>query len=794
MVRVAVPINNMEPTNTNIKDFKEGSHSEDAGITTMVNDINAVVSERAHEVDLSEQYRQSVHGTADQDIKSYLTRPRVLNSINWTTASTSPLITYEIPFDILASNIFAQKAQGFLGFRATAVVRLQVNATRFQQGRLILHYLPPNVADSDNPAVYSGWKGAMTQHPNVQLDAGTQTEATLKIPYATSFLGTELIGGFGKNGQVRLSIYSPLALTTGSSVAQITTWGYFEDVELFGPTAQSALIPQSGKNLSPSAKEVKATGPVSSLASTISSVGKELTKVPMLSSIAGPTAWFADLVGNTAKAFGFSKPTHVGEGNRTRLENAPYHNNCDGAELTNIMSLFPDASVASLPVGRTDVDELSLQFMATKKSYFTEFNWTTSNTAGTTLFTTDVYPQNYSVSHIDTGAGPSVGWIECTPLAFVGAFFAYWRGGITYTFKFPKTEFHSGRLVATFIPAKGYSAGAPNLVDGAYLMREIFDMRLGNEFTITVPYTSVSPYLSRTETMGRLYLQVLNELVAPDTVPSTVAVLVEVAGAPDIEFEAPVNNVNLQPYIPKTYTIQAGSVQLSNPTALTDETNYIGGGKCFNDGNTSSLYCIGERITSFRQLLKRRSRIWVAGPPVEKFSIDPFFRQFASFDNTTGLVEPTMYGDLYNTLASIYAFGRGGMRFFTWVLDTGGDATYWDAWYQWNPVDPYLAYDGASNVNQYNFCGSWITHKPDLSGIAEFQVPQYMPTHARKNVQKATSATYTGPDANPFRLKVDFNVTSIASDNFYVARAGADDIDLNLFVSIPPLVVLPHSS
>jgi len=780
----------MENQNINTKTFNDDAGPEEAGITTIYNDETVAISERFNEIDLPTTYLKATRGAPAQEIKDFLSRPRVLASGLWSAASTSPLYTANLPFYILSDKVFSQKVQGFLGFRATAIVRVQVNATRFQQGRLILHHLPPNVENSDNPAVYSGWKGALTQHPNVQLDAATQTEMVLKVPYASSFNATDLVNGGGKYGQARLSIYSDLATAAGSNSAEYTVWGSFEDVELFGPTLQTSIIPQSGMSLSASAKEIKSTGPISSVSSTVSTIGKALSKTPALSAIGGATTWFADLITKGASAFGFSKPNVVGQPTRMRQENAPYHNNSDAAEATNIMSLFSTNAVGPLPVGRTDTDELSLQYLATRKSYYTEVVWDLTQPAGTTIIAQPCKPTQFSVVHTDTGSGPSQTWFEFTPLAFIGSMFEYWRGGITFTFKIPKTEFHSGRLVATFVPGENYVGSPPSINDGSFLMREIFDMRLGNEFTFTVPYTAIRPYLDETTHMGTMYVQVLNQLVAPDTVSSAVRVLIEVAGADDIEFQGPGTSKIWCPYVPKTYTIQSGQT-LVNPTAHNTVGNVIGGGQRYTDGNLSSLYCIGENITSMRQLLKRRSNIGVITAPIQKYQVDPFFLQWLSYDNTVGLVQPAIYGDLLSSIASCFCFSRGGVRFYSYTLDESATIRQLEAYYAPAGSAPYIVYDGSVYAFSNLTGGSYITHNMWNSGIAEFQCPQYLSMHARLNVQKATAATYNGPEANQYRLLIDHGY-SISSAAFRMSRSIADDYDLNFFVNVPPMVAYPH--
>lgn len=803
------------PAESNANDIERtmGGDNVPSGITSIKNDGEVTHSEPTNQIALPPPLRTSIVGSTIQDITSYLQRPYELVHGKWSGASTSPLYSINCPVDIISSNTtFGQKMQGFLAFRATIVIRVQVNANRFQQGRLILHHVPQSVQQALSPGLWSCWKGALTQHRNVQLDANCDTEMILEVPYMSQSLAYDLMDGTGGVGTIYLSIYAPLKYGTGSSEAEYTIWASFKDIELHTPTMQSSFVAQggSGRKLAPAVKEQKAAGvgPISGVATVIRDAADVFGGIPILSEVAGVTSWFANAVAGAASAFGWSNPPHLGPCERMRTEALPYHNNCDAVATPYYSGLMSQNSVALLPsLAGTDLDEMSLKFLLTRNSFYNNYTWSTTTTSGSTLLTLNLSPSTFAVTESDTYATGSmrIDYQNCTPLAYFSSFFAYWRGGFKVTLKFPKTEFHSGRLVLCWAP--NYSSATPTLQNSAYLMREIIDMRMGSEFTYIIPYCSTKPYLRNGDSMGRLYLLVQNELVAPDTVSSTIDVLLEVAGASDFEVAAPVPSIYINPYIPNTFSAQSGFQgrltpvfkaeggephEGENPCKISDGAELLGGGIMTTDGHASALYCIGEKINSILQILKRRSEFRVVGPPTQIFQFDPWFRQWGTYNATTGYVAPTLSGDLFTMMTVCFGFLRGGVRIFNhdWSL-TGTDGGAIAALlFEPDSDTPYLNYDGSVTAAPYAQ-SSLVIHTPSKAGGLEVQVPMYHRFHTMFGAYNY-GATDSSSYAQRFRLKIVNNAA--AYGNFSFGRAVGDDFQLGCFVSIPPMYVGSYNS
>jgi hypothetical protein len=110
------------------------------------------------------------------DIISFLRRPVVIGEFLWSTTDTSNLMlaSFTNPTVILNHVMNNDKVRGFVGFKGKMVVRLQVNAQRFQQGRLILHYVPlydHQTANRRNTA--NSNLVFKTQQPRIDFDIAT---------------------------------------------------------------------------------------------------------------------------------------------------------------------------------------------------------------------------------------------------------------------------------------------------------------------------------------------------------------------------------------------------------------------------------------------------------------------------------------------------------------------------------------------------------------------------------------------------------------------------------------------
>ncbi len=96
-----------------------------------------------------------------------------------------------------------------------------------------------------------------------------------------------------------------------------------------------------------------------------------------------------------------------------------------------------------------------------------------------------------------------------------------------------KTEFHSGRIIVTYVPYD-YRLGSPttNVFSTdmqQYSSKTTYDVSSMTEFEVIVPFASNTPWAETGHPIGWLDMFVLDPLKAPNTVSSSITKLVEVA-------------------------------------------------------------------------------------------------------------------------------------------------------------------------------------------------------------------------------------------------------------------------
>jgi len=731
-----------------------------------------------------------------------------------TTDGSSTFAFFDI-FDVLTTNtLYANKLSGFFSIRADVTVRLQINANRFQQGRYILAWLPTGGAALPVGTGYVNRyfydKTCITQTPHVEIDISTQTEVVFTIPYVAITTGYPInntSSSFtGSVGFLQLYPYSPLASPSGSTTCGYEIFFSFHNVHL-----GAAAVPQMAgafkvnkKKKTPSESEQAShkVGPLESFSNTVGSVAQTVGSViPSLSWISEPVSWAADIASGVCSLFGWSNPIDLSNVTRAVQTWYPYAVNCDMTDSSMPLSLFGRNQIEIMPgLAGTDVDEASWDYIKTIPAYFTSFTLTTSDSAGANKLwqqcSPDVFYNTYTV-----GTSTQYSW---TPITFFSNMFARYRGGLRFNFKIVKTEFHSGRIAVVYQPYyynTTSSTSAATYANTAFAHREVIDIRETTEFSVEVPYTSVTPYLdmwtSGTVTnsaMGFLGVYVVNPITAPASVSSSITVLCEVCGAQDLEYA-----------VPKAFqsTVVLPTFHQSNITFKGQKKEHkiiskkIGAADHHPDDLMSARACIGEKFTSVYQLLKSSHYIpYKSAIGSEQIILlDPYAVEVASSTASTYTDVATFTGDYYANITQCFLLSRGGIRVRT-ILDGAYPSQ------STSPVRSYLlpntnvtgAYSGPtfSLPGTTSNCLSMLQNL-QFRGGAELTLPNYGVSFARINLINVYNGTlpvnmvYTDAGSPPY--KVGFNFYGGAESNINFARQVSDDFQLGLFVCCPITVV-----
>lgn len=729
------------------------------------------------------------------EIRDFLRRPVVLTEFLWSTTdlTNAVLAQYTNPTTILSHAMNADKVRGFVGFKGKMVVRLQVNAQRFQQGRLLLHYIPMydhQVVNRKDAAMSN--LVFKTQQPRIDFDLSTDTEVVLEIPFVYPFEYYNLRGQYPTLGTFFVSVYSPLISPTGDTSCDVVCWGHFEDVEVVFPTVLSPQVGNGRKSVIAQELQASGPGPISSLFGRVSKAATVLGEIPLLSSVAFPAAWVAGVASRAASAMGWSNPSQSAAAGRMQNTRTPYMNNASGVDNSHKLALMADNEVEVLPgFGGTNLDELNLRHLVSIPSYIKTVTWNTTQATGTLLWSRALAPLSMSN---DITAPMAVGNLAVklpSPVAYFANFFTLYRGSMCFTIKVVKTEFHSGRLVFTWTPDNTVDPLFVNL-DPVY--KEVLDLRYSNEFSVCIPYTSSSPWRYCSESTGQVGLYVLNSLRGPSTVSTSVELLIEVNGGPDFEFSCPVET----PLTPAMgmFTPQVGG-ELFYPQVLGEDAaecgnavsmpvaDVIASASNHTGGLSAARYCTGEVVTSMRQLMKRSCpKIFLGSQsPGAVSRIAPFYVSLPIFIPTTNpVLSDTVAVDFYDILGSCFAFSRGSVR--------------WKIWSQGGSIVTYksrlsIADDSSLAVVVTNtdksLTSSVAASVNVMTGALEIEVPQYGLSHMRMNRVGRYGTTV---NHSPFNnsLTFDFTGDQVAALPYYLYRQASDDTDFGFFYGTLPLI------
>jgi hypothetical protein len=293
--------------------------------------------------------------------------------------------------------------------------------------------------------------------------------------------------------------------------------------------------------------------------------------------------------------------------------------------------------------------------------------------------------------------------------------------------------------------------------------------------------------LTKDEAFGEISIFVIDPLVAPDACPTTIALLIEVAGAEDMEYIDPGTTI-ATPCIP--YAVQAGQeykVQ-SGETQMEVLDCY-----CLGKVSTPSVAvdkaAIGERVTSFRQLIKRlgtrpHTLTWPTG---NHFTFFPFWHSvfFQPTSIGTTPTAPLLNGDVLGLVSLCYGICTGSVRVQVWGVGYSPDTV------------ALIANGDSTNGGIYNnatISGEATNYYTTLSkeGSIDVQVPAYNLFLGRPNASNVavTAGTIYPNTVGSCKRAItclSTDTTQSVGTTITVTRQAADDYNCIWFVATPTL-------
>lgn len=809
---------------------------EQKDITTFHNDAGIRTTQVVDETHLTSKIFEESEQMTDLSIISFLERPKKLLTGSFATgdaygniggvAFTDPFM----PQDGLTNPLTLNKLQGVAGIRYDLEFEIVTNCTRFAQGLYGLFFCYTGGCNKDRagewkaPHMYSWIQRSQLLH--TRLDLNCDTRAVLKVPWNSaynfmplssinsSFSSSKHIGNLGYLTFCPMFSGTPsTAIKPGTESGTWTIYWRMTNIKLVAAGAYPQMDFSQSEALS------KTAGPVQSTAVKVSKALDLFKGVPLISDYVRPLKWTADLTGKVASVFGWARPQNDSTGVRVKRKPFMHVNNVDALDNSDNMALTTVNKVGVLPgFVSTNLDEMEITTFASRYCIYTILNLTSSLGIGDYLSAIPVapYPPNPSPS----------GSISHSPLSYAASLFQYWRGGIKFKLTFVKTEFHSGRLSVSFNPRFNNLSYNSSYTDTDYMYRDIIDLRYCNEFTFIIPYVAITPYMvtyPRRDLnqifgdIGELLIHVVDPLKAPPSVNPNVTILVEYAGAEDIEFAVPA---------PLNYSPVINVTPQMDMTDCADLAKPLGNMKLGQKSLDYAQGSIGEKITNFRTLLKRFTAVKsdITTQAGTAFNIRPWLISWWDTDYPPSHDPPDPLPangwvngpDLYTQLGSIFLLSRGGVR-LKYVnpspkVKTGAD-------YETNALgQAYFNYDYINNfpyTNEQN-AKIWAANSVNLNkdsinsnnvvyfnpwneyGV-EIDVPQYSLFHSRPNAELRCGGRYVWPQAYTDITSTlqSVNIEDPSLDNYkieesngyhaFFMRAGSEDTNFGMFVSIPPM-------
>jgi len=706
-------------------------------------------SENVHFVDGDTPWTYDVSATPDETSKlvgfddaglgEFLSRPIKIREYNWTPGtqlfqSFNPWTDYFGNADVL------EKINRFRNLRCKLCLKFLINGNSFYYGRALVSYNPLLLDDqvTKNRSFFIQDIIAASNKPHIMLDPCSSEGGHLSLPFIwpENYLDITQPGWEDNMGQCTIHDFDVLRHANGGTdPINVTVFAWAEDVSLLIPTtlaaqsdstssveldefgfpkpyvhqAQSKGKKKTYKKSSNTTKddEFKPNGLISKPASAIVKAADALSMIPYIAPYAKATSMVADKVGKIARIFGYSRP-------QVLTDIQPYVPrycgnlvNSDVPETVTKLSLDSknELTIDTRTMGLGGADELTIQSIASRMTFWRQFDWPESAVTDTLLASMLVQP-----FCIDAITAPPVTEIHSTALAFATVPFESWQGSIKFHFKVVCSEYHRGRLRLVYNPVTNNVGPVPfNQVYSTIIDissdREFeyeckwTDIRAWNAcvgmdgaliadiFNTSTPVVGGSPFDN-----GTLSVYVVNELATSSTTPADVKIQVWVSAGDDFAVSVPGFGASQLSYFEQQATPSSpndGTI-LAEPND--NSNNPVGGGTIDSYGTVQSplmkddnqyLVYQGEQVVSFKDLLRRyqfHNSYWPAetGAGFRYYTLNipgmPIFRGWDPNGIDNGINSAAGNSPynfcsmtLLNYLAPAFACQRGSLR-HKWVV------------------------------------------------------------------------------------------------------------------------------
>jgi hypothetical protein len=551
-----------------------------------------------------------VDSSQNIELGDFLKRPVLIDSRTWGIGNTLDIAsdTFDPWHAFFSKASIKRKLDNYYMVRCNLHLKFVINASPFYYGCALVSY-QPLINFNPCPVILSssGRKEniPLSQRPHIYLYPQNCQGGEMVLPflYYKNWLDATSSTDLTNMGRISYNSFNPLANANGvvSDNISIQVYAWAEDIEIAGPTTELAV---QGKD------EYSHDGVVSRPASAIARAADRLSSMPIIGEFATATSYAAGAVADIAALFGYTDVPVIDDVHAFQNKSFPNLAATDIGTPIEKLTLDSKNELSIDPkIAGVDVeDELGISSFVQRESYIYNSTWAASDPINTSLFHVLVSPDCMAR---ETVTGGFVTWQ--TPMSYVSKCFRYWRGDITYRFKFICSKYHRGRVRINWAPHGDIGTSGDYTTE---VYTKIVDITEENDVEFTVPYTQLTSYLrtadatsvnfsqSSTSTAlvnvlhnGILTVRVLNEQSSPVT-SADIQMLVFVRGSDNLEFATPTHV--LQKFSP--YAVQ-GDVGYD-----TEPGHYeLGVSPSVADKNINLTH-MGESIVSLRTLMRRATK------------------------------------------------------------------------------------------------------------------------------------------------------------------------------------------
>lgn len=467
-------------------------------------------------------------------IPGFLGRLYEIDNFQW--AATSPAGTvlkqYRFPDVLLAQPALSRKAYNFFGLRAGVEFVVLVNKQPFQQGNLLISYLPGAkyneaknaMCQTTTPSASSANLATLSGMPRTNLDLMDASKAKLKVPYAAPYVYYNLLSGDGTIGDFYITVYSPLQDIAASGTVSVQVMARFVDVDLQFP---------AGNNLASFSK-----------APAVESLYNSFIQKPNIATLKQLLDEGKSIMEKVQKgSFRFQMNSENVRTQNFKPRALPNMSVADESNNAHLLSLSGSNVLPSINMGEASKTENSFLNIVQIPTYNSRFNITSLQTAGTNVWSKQVTLLDY------TNVAPD-GSIGVDYPTYLGQNFSKWRSSFKFNFRFVKTLYHSLRVRIFFAPNTTTVTG----VDRNAVISKIVDLKINNFVEFEVPFIWPHPFLNTDpdlpNSLGMIGVDILTQMVHPDTVKNTIEVIVERSAGTDFDLNLP-KELSYFPYDPR---------------------------------------------------------------------------------------------------------------------------------------------------------------------------------------------------------------------------------------------------